>query len=90
MQRAPGNAPGAAEVAPAHPMLQQHAALGVEREHARGAESTPVPLARLGDNPCIPRVPRSVRTARLTGLHRNDRHPFSLSQLHGAAATKTK
>ena len=45
---AAGERPGVAEVAPGHPVLKQHAPLGIEREKPRGPEPAPVLLTRVG------------------------------------------
>ena len=55
-------------------MLQQHAAVGVEREQPRGAEPTPVPLPGRRDHPRVAGIARAERTARLAGCGRLDRH----------------
>ncbi len=68
-------------------MLQQHAPLGVERQQARGAEATPVLLARRRDDPGVARVARAGGPTRLTGSGRDDRHLLPACHTRGASAT---
>ena len=81
--RAAGQRPRVAEVAPRHAMLQQHAALGIEREQPGGAEPAPVPLPRRRHDPRVAGVARTERAPRLSGGGRLDRHPPSLSHRAG-------
>ena len=59
-------------------MLQQHAAVGVEREQPGGTEPPPVPLPGRRDDPRVAGIARAERAARLTGCGRLDRHLPSL------------
>ncbi|VXC27024.1 hypothetical protein PLANTIT3_61554 [Plantibacter sp. T3] len=81
------DAPGAAEVAPTGPMLQQHAALSIVHQESGCTEPPPVLPAVSGFDPGIPGVPDGaagrMRISHWTSLARNAvRHPLGQGHLH--------
>ncbi len=60
-------------------MLQQDPLRRIDSEKTGRTEPPPIPLTVRRYDPGVPRIARPVRTPRLAGVGRLDRHPHSLS-----------